>query len=294
MKNDTFKDKCGLRDSMASELPDDPFVSVQWLESHLNDPDYIIVDCRYNLFDHELGAREYHENHIPGAFFLHMEKDLTARVQEHGGRHPIPKPDSFRQSMNSIGLTPEKTVIAYDNDGSGAARLWWLLNYYGHDGVRILNGGYPLWVESGLPVTRDIPQRKEGNFVPVVNGQILSGVRDLKKLERGSIIVDSRTRERYLGEVEPIDFKAGHIPGAINIPYTKAIKEKALFKDRKELQEIFRDAGDFPVVYCGSGITSCVSFVALKSIGKDPKLYAGSWSDWISYEENGVATGDRL
>ncbi len=293
MKSNTFKEKGTFIEYMESPIPEGPLVSIEWLTNHLNDPDYIIIDCRYDLFDKELGAREYGESHIPGAFFLHMEKALTGKVESHGGRHPIPKPERFMEAMNSVGLSPEKTVIGYDNDGSGASRLWWLLNYYGHKNVRILNGGYPLWVESGFPVTKEVPEPKKGSFVPVVNEQILTGVEDLKKLEPGSKIVDSRARERYLGNVEPIDFKAGHIPGAINIPYTEAIEGKALFKKKEELEKIFGPAGKTPVVYCGSGITSCVSFVALKTIGKNPKLYAGSWSDWISYEENDVATGAR-
>lgn len=278
---------------MASELPEGPLVTIQWLKEHLEDPDLIIADCRYNLFDHELGSREYTEAHIPGAYFLHMEKDLTGSVQEHGGRHPIPDKNNFRDSMRSIGLTSRKTVIAYDNDGSGASRLWWLLNFFGHYKVKVLDGGFPLWDKSGFPVTKDLPEKKPGSFDPVVNPGFLASVDDLGSLDKESTLVDSRARERYLGNVEPIDFKAGHIPGAISIPYTEAVKEKAIFRNENELKEMYRETGDTPVVYCGSGITSCVNFVAMSIIGKKPRLYAGGWSDWISYETNGVATGEN-
>lgn len=274
------------------ETPESPLVSVEWLRSHMDDPNIIVADCRYDLFDHDLGAREYGQGHIPGAYFLHMEKELISPVKEHGGRHPIPDENSFTDSMNRIGLTNESLVVAYDNDGSGAARLWWLLNYYGHENVKILNGGYPHWVDSGYPVSTEVPENRTGNFVPSINKEILCTVDELKDLGNESKIVDSRTWERYIGKVEPIDFKAGHIPGAINIPYMDAIRDRAIFRDRNELETIYDKAGNQPVFYCGSGITSCVSFVASRIIGKNPRLYAGSFSDWISYPENEVATGE--
>ncbi len=277
---------------MTHRIPEGPLVSVKWLKEHLNDAKLIVADCRYNLFDHELGAREYAEGHIPGAYFLHMEKELISPVGEHGGRHPIPDMDSFRDSMNRIGLTGDTTVVAYDNDGSGAARLWWLLLYYGHEDVRILNGGFPLWEESGFPVSKEVPQSSFGDFKPSVNPSILCKVDELRNTDNDCTLVDSRAWERYIGKVEPIDFKAGHIPGAINIPYTEAIRDKAVFRDRDELEKIYRRSGERPVFYCGSGITSCVSFVAARILGKDPRLYAGSFSDWISYPENEVATGE--
>lgn len=277
---------------MTFQIPDGPLVTANWLKEHLDEPQLIVADCRYNLYDHELGSREYKEGHIPGAYFLHMEKELISPVKEHGGRHPLPEKEDFRNSMNRIGLTRDTTVVAYDNDGSGASRLWWLLLYFGHEKVRILNGGYPLWVESGFPVSREVPEAKKGNFEPYVNPHLLCTVDELKKPDNDCTIVDSRAWERYIGKVEPIDFKAGHIPGAINIPYTDAIRDKAIFRDREELEKIYRMSGQKPVFYCGSGITSCVSFVAARILGKDPRLYAGSFSDWISYPENEVATGD--
>ena len=277
---------------MTFQIPEGPLVSIEWLRENLDDPKIIVADCRYNLYDHELGAREYSEGHIPGAYFCTMEKGLISPVREHGGRHPLPEKDNFRASMNRIGLTPDSTVVAYDNDGSGAARLWWLLLYFGHENVKILNGGYPLWVESGLPSSREVPGKKSGNFEPSVNHGLLCTVDELRDPGNDCTIVDSRAWERYIGKVEPIDFKAGHIPGAINIPYTDAIRDKAIFRSRDELEKIYSRSGEKPVFYCGSGITSCVSFVAARILGKDPRLYAGSFSDWISYPDNEVATGE--
>lgn len=278
---------------MAPQKPDYPFVTIDWLYEHLGDPEYIVADCRYNLFDLELGAREYSKGHVEGAYFLHMEKELTGPVKEHGGRHPLPRAESFKKSMNAIGLTPEKTVIAYDNDGSGAARLWWLLNYFGHSRVKILDGGYPLWAESGYPVSKEAPAGRTGNFEPVVNTEILATVDQVRTPPKGTTIIDSRARDRYLGKVEPIDPVAGHIPGAISIPYPEAVKDRAKFRSKDELEKLYAETGEDTIVYCGSGITSCVNFVALLSVGKKPKLYAGGWSDWISYRENEVATGNN-
>lgn len=276
---------------MDSDPGSDPFVTCQWLREHLHDSSLVIADCRYNLFDHGLGLREYNASHIPGAHFLNMEEDLAGKVSEHGGRHPLPDPEKFRNSMKRIGLNGDSLLIAYDNDGSGAARLWWLLKFFGHENVKILNGGFPLWKDLDFPVSRQINGTAKGNITLSTNERILMNRDDLKQLAHGSKIVDSRARERYAGEVEPIDKKAGHIPGAVNVPYTEVIQKGALFKDRKEIGKLFAEVGEEPVLYCGSGVTSCVSFVALTYIGKKPRLYAGSWSDWISYEDNEIATG---
>lgn len=278
---------------MSNDTSRNPFVTCQWLLDRLGDESIIIADCRYDLKDHGLGLKEYREEHIPGAHYLNMEGVLAGEVKMHGGRHPVPDVSSFTHTMNSIGLDSDKTVIAYDRDGSGAARLWWLLNYFGHAKVRVLNGGFSLWKELDFPVSQAMPEKKKGNFVPGRNGYILMDSTNLKNIDRNTRIIDSRARERYEGIVEPIDKKAGHIPGAINIPYTDVIERGGLFKSSEELEKIFAEAGEDPVLYCGSGVTSCVNFIAMYSIGRNPRLYAGSWSDWISYEENEVAVGEK-
>lgn len=278
---------------MAYTEPVDPFVTCDWLRDRLNDPAVVIADCRYDLSDFSLGRREYGKSHIPNAHFLHMEGVLAGDVGEHGGRHPIPDAEKFAEAMNSIGMDETATVIAYDGDGSGASRLWWLLNYFGHANVKILNGGFPLWKELGLPLTDIVPPARAGNFVPGRNDYIFMDKDQLRTLNSGEIIIDSRARERYMGIAEPIDRKAGHIPGSINIPYTEVLAKAGLFKGKDELKHIFADVGGNPVLYCGSGITSCVNFVALVSVGKQPRLYAGSWSDWISYEENEISVGEE-
>ena len=276
---------------MGGNVSREPFVSCEWLLENLGREDIVVVDCRYDLFDLELGRREYFRGHIPGSYFMDMEHDLTGEIGDHGGRHPLPDVANFVKRANEIGVTDGKAVIAYDRDGSGAARAWWLFNYVGHSRVKILNGGFPMWEALGYPLTTDVPGPVAGDFKPRVKQEILMGMKDLKALKHGTKIVDSRARERYAGVIEPIDRKAGHIPGAINIPYTDVLLTPGLFRKKEEIEELFSASGDEPVVYCGSGVTSCVSFVALWYIGKRPKLYAGSWSDWISYEDNEIATG---
>ncbi len=276
---------------MSSESDDSLFVSCKWLREHLNDRSLIIADCRYNLADFELGRKEYLEGHIPGAYQIDMEKDLTGRITLHGGRHPLPDQDIFAKRMNSIGLNPEITVIAYDSDGSGAARFWWLLNYFGHSKVRIMNGGIVEWKSLGFELTTEIPPFRSGSFSPVVNKTILASVEDVKSIKPTTTLIDSRTKVRYAGISEPIDKIAGHIPGAVNYQYTDTVSETGLFRNRKELLRMFRDIGRDVIVYCGSGVTACVNFVALTEAGFKPKLYAGSWSDWISYKENPISTG---
>ncbi len=277
---------------MPGEPLNNPLVSCKWLSEHIEDKSLIIVDCRYNLLDKAYGREAYSKGHIPGAYFLDMEMRLTGNVGKHGGRHPLPEMEEFQESMNHIGLEPGKTVIAYDDDGSGASRLWWLLKYYGHPEVMILDGGFQEWSDFGLPVSRNVPEPRKGNFKARIAGHILVTRDDLMKLPHGTKIIDVRDRERYLGITEPIDKIAGHIPGAINIPYKDIIEKPGKFRSPEELEKIFSGSGKDPVVYCGSGITSCVNFVALESIGRHPKLYAGSWSDWISYEDSEIATGE--
>ena len=277
---------------MSSESDDSLFVSCKWLREHLNDRSLIIADCRYNLADFELGRKEYRDSHIPGAYHIDMERDLTGKITLHGGRHPLPEQDAFAGRMNSIGLRPEITVIAYDSDGSGAARLWWLLNYFGHSKVKILNGGIEKWKSLAFELATEIPPFRSGSFSPVINRTILASVEEVRNINPATTLIDSRTNVRYAGISEPIDRVAGHIPGAVNYQYTDTITETGLFRSKEELAKMFLGIGRDVIVYCGSGVTACVNFVALTEAGFKPRLYAGSWSDWISYEKNPVATGD--
>lgn len=272
---------------------DYPFISPIWLKRNLNNPKILIADCRWSLTDRDYGLQSYMSSHIPDAFFLSVDSDLAGEVVNHGGRHPLPDVKKFEKKMNSIGLTQEKTVICYDNDYVGASRLWWLLTFFGHTKVKILNGGYKGWTEHGFPVSKVIPKEQEGSFKAVPSNDIIIDHSTIKNFAGKFVIVDSRQPERCRGEFEPIDKKAGHIPGAINIPYSNAISSDGNFKTVKELKKIYDGVGRDVVVYCGSGVTACVNFLGIYSVGIKPKLYAGSWSDWVSYQDNPVETASE-
>lgn len=268
-------------------------VEPRWLLKHIGDEALITVDCRYNLMDSSEGRKKYLSGHLPGAYFLDMEADLTGTKQEHGGRHPIPQPADFAESMSKIGVQEGKTVVAYDDDLSGASRFWWLLNYFGHNDVYVLNGGISGWFDEGGKITADLPREGAGKFEPVINRDLLFDVNLVREYGGKNVIVDSRAPERYHGETEPIDFKAGHIPGAVNVFYKDTMEPQGRLKGRDELRKMYSRTGPSPVVYCGSGITSCVNVLGMAVIGIEAKLYSGSWSDWISYPENEVETSER-
>ncbi|WP_419393754.1 sulfurtransferase [Cytobacillus praedii] len=274
------------------------FVEKEWLLEHLEDKNIRIADCRYNLGASEEGYNSYVKDHIPGAVYFHLSKDLSGPVSAHGGRHPLPAIDDLQETFSLAGISEETTVIAYDGgEGSYAARLWWLLNYLGHEKVYILNGGYKAWKNAGYPTNETIPTYLKTEFKVHLNDDIFVSQEEVKTIVESknadTVIIDSRENKRYLGIEEPIDKKAGHIPGAINKVWTEGFENgriKSVEEQRKRFQEINRDKQ--VIVYCGSGVTATPNFIALKMAGYDKvKLYAGSFSDWISYEGNEVSTG---
>lgn len=274
-------------------------VEKEWLFAHIIDQNIRIADCRYNLGASEDGYDLYLHDHIPGAVYFHLGKDLSSPVSSHGGRHPLPDLEQFKLTLQKAGISNDTTVIAYDGgEGSFASRLWWLLNYVGHEKVYILNGGYKNWKDAGYPFDSKLPVYEKSEFNINVNTDIFASYEEVKELVVGNksetILIDSREQKRYLGVEEPIDKKAGHIPGAINKVWTAGY-ENGSFKPSDEQEKRFLDLGKDKkiIVYCGSGVTATPNFIALKSAGfKNVKLYAGSFSDWISYGENEVEKGE--
>ena len=265
-------------------------ISPSWLAENLDNKNLRIIDCRFSLNDVNLGRKQYEKEHIPGAFYLDLNQDLSSPVAKHGGRHPLPDTEIFSKKLEEIGINfGETMVIAYDDTLSAfASRLWWLLRYFGHEKVAILNGGYSQWKAQSYPVTSTISQSKKGTFKTqikeylVLNREDVIKQKDLEKV----VLVDSRDSERYRGEKEPIDPIAGHIPGAINLPWKNVLDENGYFKspeNQKQRWLNYEDKEDI-VVYCGSGVTACVNLLSLHlaEINKG-KLYGGSWSDWCSY-----------
>lgn len=270
----------------------DLIVSVAWLRDHLHDPHVAIADCRFNLMQPEAGQQQYQSAHIPGADYLDLNRDLSSPVGAHGGRHPLPDVAQFTQRLQQMGVnsTPTPTlVVAYDDSRLAfTSRLWWLLRYYGHLQVAVLDGGWSAWLEAGYPVTTEVPSGQSGNFQPVIQTDRvvdIAQVKARKDLPRVTL-VDSREGDRYRGEREPIDPVAGHIPGAVNYPWQEVTTAQGKVRSPEEQQQRWADLpeSDEILVYCGSGVTACVNLLALEMAGiHTGKLYAGSWSDWCSY-----------
>ena len=282
-----------------NSFPDSPVVSPQWLHQHIDNVEVVPVDCRFALADLELGDRQYAESHIPGARYLNLDRDLSAPVERHGGRHPLPDPAKLAAKLGEIGIASGKTlVVAYDDSRFAfAARLWWLLRYLGHDRAAVLDGGLAAWQQAGYPVTAAVPVATPATFVPDVRSHWVADLEAVKqrKEKAGVVLVDSRDGDRYRGDREPIDPVAGRIPGAVNLPWKEVTGEGGALRSPEELRQRWQPASEAEeiIVYCGSGVTACTNLLSLAVAGIDTgKLYAGSWSDWCSYPENPVATGD--
>ncbi len=262
-------------------------IAADWLAAHLEDANLAIADCRFALMQPELGRQQYTAGHIPGAYYFDLNQDLSSPVQKHGGRHPLPDPDRFTSKLSEMGITPSTLVIAYDDSRFGfAARFWWLLRYFGHEKVRVLDGGFTNWQNLGHPVTSIEPLAKPGNFTPQIHSDWIVDIEAVKARE--TVLIDSREAERYRGEREPIDPIAGHIAGAVNYPWQFVTDDRGFLKPVEALREHWSEIQDEPIVYCGSGVTACVNLLALAAAGIDrAKLYPGSWSDWCSYLEQG-------
>ena len=231
---------------------------------------YQFVDCRWELGKPERGRELYLEGHIPGASFLDVEQELSAPPASPGGRHPLPNPEDFARAAGKAGIGRGVLVVAYDQGMTGgAARLWWLLRHFGHEEVAVLDGGIGAWAG---PFRSGEERPEPLVFTPRPR---LSDTIEVEELARrlgedGLVVIDARAPERFRGEVEPIDPVAGHIPGAVNVPFAEAAQLPAEVLGAREI-----------VAYCGSGITACVDLLALARAGReDGKLYPGSWSDW--------------
>ena len=253
----------------------------------------LIFDCRHDLFAPEAGRTAYEERHIPGAYHLHLDRDLSGEIiPGKTGRHPLPDMTAFAGFISGYGLTAGTQVLCYDDKGGGiAARLWWMLRSLGHDAVAVLDGGIQAWEAAGFGLESGVnePPVVATVVAPHLAPQSLLSTRDRAQVDAlkddpTQCLIDSRTASRYRGEEEPIDPVAGHIPGAINLPWPGNL-EDGRFKGPTELKIRFADLvdeADHNVFYCGSGVTACHNILAYNiAFGEMPGLYAGSWSEWI-------------
>lgn len=315
----------------------DILISPAQLQGALSREPWLIFDVRHDLADHDAGRRAYDEGHIPGAIYLDHEKQLAAPRTGKNGRHPLPKPEDFSALMQAHGLRPESKVVAYDaSGGMFASHLWWMLRWIGHENVAVLDGGWQAWLAGGGQVeagtalhgsrllTRDTvsahaertatqnegcvdatgdsgissvvgtSQARVGKGMPTVDANAVQA----NILDPVFTVIDARANERFRGDVEPMDPVAGHIPGAVNRPYSYNLQPDGRFKPAAQLRAEFSTIldGKRPqqiVHQCGSGITACHNLFAMELAGlKGSSLYPGSWSEWCTDPSRPTATGD--
>ncbi len=257
---------------------------------------YTIIDTRFELMDQTKGQALYEASHIPGAVYFDLNKDLSSVPQTRGGNHPLPDEKVFADKLRAIGITPETKVVIYDQGNAMfAARLYWLFDHYQHPSVKVLNGGFNRWEELQYPVT-SVVKRKQTSSTPFVKNNDL--VVDIDyviehKDDFNITLTDARSLERYLGQTEPLYHKKGHIPGAKCFDWQQVLNSDGTFKSNAELEEVFKDLNkdEEIILSCGSGVSACMNYLALKSLGyHNVKLYPGSFSDWISHPELPVET----
>jgi len=277
-------------------------VTTEWLAGEIGARDLRVVDVRWYLDPQRIGRAAYRAGHIPGAVFLDVGADLSAPGGVRGsplGRHPWPSEEQVSRAIGGAGIGQETRVVAYDDQaGAIAARLWYLLRAFGHDAVSVLDGGIAKWQAEGralevgdivAPPARFVARGREGWVV---------GKDEMKGLDPSTLVIDARAGERYRGETEPIDPRAGHIPGAVNVPFAGNLTEGAVpvFRSADELRTRFAEVGadrSLPIVYCGSGVTACHDLLALHVAGLRGRLYGGSWSEWSADPALPIATGGK-
>jgi thiosulfate/3-mercaptopyruvate sulfurtransferase len=276
-------------------------ITTQQLEQHLDDPAWVIVDCRFTLTDTGAGRRAYAAGHLPGARYAHLDDDLSAPKNGGNGRHPLPEPAVFAQTLGRWGIDAGKQVVLYDDSfGAMAVRLWWMLRWMGHDAVALMDGGLPKWQRENRPMTAEIPMVPPAVFTPQVkeNMRVDAHVVLAASQSRSELLLDARPEMRFLGEIEPIDPVAGHVPGAINLPFDDNLDLGGTFLDADELREMYDGLlnGRKPeevIHMCGSGVTACHNLLAMEIAGlPGAKLYPGSWSEWIADPSHPIATGE--
>lgn len=275
-------------------------VDTQTLAEHL-DAAWRVFDCRFALSDPPAGERACREGHIPGARYLHLDHDLAGPVTLQSGRHPLPDPEILAKKLAAAGVSTDTQVVAYDAAaGAFAARLWWLLRWLGHSQVAVLDGGWQRWVREGRPASVETPANAaKGNLRAHADRSLWLDAGEVWQQTQANSgrLFDARARERFRGEVEPIDPVAGHVPGAVNLPYAENVSEDGCFKSVAALHARFLSAlngvsPDRAVSMCGSGVTACHNLLAMEVAGlKGARLYAGSWSEWIRDPQRPVARG---
>lgn len=272
-------------------------VSVAQLQAQLGNPDWCVVDVRHQLADVAYGERVYAEAHIPGAHFLHCDRDLSGPMSGRNGRHPLPDPQVLAARLGGIGIGRQTQVVVYDDaQGMIAGRLWWLLRWLGHDAVAVLDGGWQAWQAAGAAVDAVLPVARPCEFSPVTRNFAVDAQFVRRMLDSPSMrLVDGRANDRFRGEKETIDPVGGHIPGAVNRFFRDNLAADGHFKPAGELAAEWQSllgglAPEQMVHYCGSGVSACHNLLAMEIAGlSGSRLYGGSWSEWCADPERPVA-----
>ncbi len=277
-------------------------ISTAELKASLGSPNLVIVDCRFYLTDISKGRDEYRSGHIPGASYAHLDSDLSGIIiPGKTGRHPFPDIGTFAEKCGGWGIGKDTQVVAYDQGHGGiAARLWFLLKWAGHENAAVLNGGWAAWQTAGFDVSNERPTLSAKTFRPDPKPGKIASLEKVASIsnDKDWLLCDSRSADRFRGENETIDPVAGHIPGAISVPFVENLDERGMFLEKAKLEERFskllkNQPLEKTVFYCGSGVTACHNLLALHHTGQHGALlYPGSWSEWITDEKRPIETGE--
>jgi len=277
-----------------------PLIDAKALARELDLGRCVVVDCRFTLTDPPAGRAAYERGHIPGARYAHLDDDLARHPRAGEGRHPLPERERFAATLGRWGIGRDDAVVAYD-EGSGAiaARLWWLLGWVGHARRAVLDGGFSAWQEAGLPVEQSPPQVRARRYEAArpARDEVVATDAIAAAVVAGDLLVDARAAPRYRGEQEPIDPKAGHVPGARNRAFSTNVTTAGRFRPpaelRAELTELLGGrAPERLIAMCGSGVTACHLLLAMEVAGlPGGRLYEGSWSEWIRDPSRPIRTG---
>ncbi len=271
-------------------------IDTQNLAPNLDNPNWVVVDCRrFNAADTAVCHKNYQAAHIPSGVYAHLEDDFSGPPATDHGRHPLLTPQRMAQLFSRLGIDEMSQVVVYDDEGGMiASRLWWMLRYMGHEAVAVLDGGWQAWQTAALPTKSGIERNDAAQFSGRPQRKWLV---TLDEVADQPLLIDSRAAERYRGETEPLDSQAGHIPGALNLPFANHLDENGRFRSNDEMRAMLtavlgQKPGSQATFYCGSGVTACVNLLAMVHVGLgNGRLYVGSWSEWSSDPERQIATG---
>lgn len=275
-------------------------IAPESLAPNLGNPFWSILDCRFDLRDTDAGRQAYAESHIPGAVYAHLDEDMSGPiVPGQTGRHPLPPPETFAETVARLGIGNSSQVVIYDEGGGGyAARMWWMLRWLGHEAVALLDGGWQAWQEADLPTRSGVEPVKPGDFTPHPRPELVVDADEMlaKTASGGALVIDARAADRFRGENESLDPKGGHIPGASNLPFGENLREGRMREPEELAQRFGRLMGNRRpqevIHYCGSGVTACHNALAMLHAGLgETRLYPGSWSDWITDPSRPTAQG---